>query len=76
MKKTPNVCYTTLMQQLTSIDKQICQMREQIKQLKRWFVTEAADVCQDEVDADRAAMEAINDICFESLLDIEPKGDA
>jgi hypothetical protein len=76
MKKKNNVCYTTLMKQLTSMDKQICQMREQIKQLKSCFVTEAAEVCQDEVDADRAAMEAINDICLESLLDIEPKGDA
>jgi hypothetical protein len=30
----------------------------------------------DEIEADRAALEAINEICLESLLDIEPKGDA
>ena len=39
------------------------------------FVTED-EVCQDEIDADRAAYEAIGDICLDALLDIEPKGDA
>ena len=30
----------------------------------------------DEIEADQAALGAINDICLGSLLDIEPKGDA
>ena len=32
--------------------------------------------CQDEIDADAAAFEAIQEICLESLFDVEPKGDA
>ena len=50
-------------------------LKEQIRQLKSCFVTDD-EVCQDEIDADRAAYEAIGDICLDALLDIEPKGDA
>ncbi len=75
MKNKSKLCYNTLVKQLENMDVQICQLKEQIKQLKSCFVTDE-EVCQDEIDADRAAFEAISDICLESLLDIEPKGDA
>ena len=51
-------------------------MKEQIQQLRSRFVIEEHEVCQDEIDADRAAFDAISDICLDALLDIEPKGDA
>tara|TARA_Y100000590_G_C14861179_1_gene691453 strand:+ start:220 stop:450 length:231 start_codon:yes stop_codon:yes gene_type:complete len=76
MKKKNNVCYNTLVKQLENMDTQICKLKEQIKQLKSCFVTEEEEVCQDEIEADRAAMDAISDICLDALLDIEPKGDA
>jgi hypothetical protein len=76
MKKKNKVCYNTLVKQLENMDTQICQLKEQIKQLKSCFVIGEEEVCQDEIDADHAAFEAINDICLESLLDIEPKGEA
>ncbi len=75
MKNKNKPCYNTLVKQLENMDVQICQLKEQIKQLRSCFVTDE-EVCQDEIDADRAAFEAISDICVESLLDIEPKGDA
>lgn len=75
MKKKNKVCYTTLVKQLENMDTQICKLKEQITQLKICFVTEE-EVCQDEIDADRAAHAAIGDICLEALLDIDPKGDA
>ena len=75
MKKTPKVCYTTLVDKLEAMDSEIMKLKEQIKQLKSCFVTDD-EVCQDEIDADRAAYEAISDICIDALLDIEPKGDA
>lgn len=75
MKKTPKVCYTTLVDKLEAMDGEIMKLKEQIKQLKTCFVTEE-EVCQDEIDADRAAYEAISDICLDALLDVEPKGDA
>ena len=76
MKKNSKVCYTTLVTKLEAMDGEITKLKEQIKQLKSCFVAGAEEVCQDEIDADRAAFEAISDICLESLLDVEPKGDA
>ena len=75
MKKKPNVCYTTLVNKLEAMDSEIMKLKEQIKQLKSCFVTDG-EVCQDEIDADRAAYEAVSDICLDALFDIEPKGDA
>jgi len=76
MKKKNKVCYNTLVKQLENMDTQICQLKEQIKQLKSCFVTNEEEVCMDEIEADKAALDAISEICLESLLDIEPKGDA
>ena len=77
MKKTKKMCYNTLVKQLDKMDTQICRLKEQIKELKSCFVTnDEEEVCMDEIEGDRAAMEAINDICLDALLDIEPKGDA
>jgi hypothetical protein len=76
MKKKTKLCYNTLVKQLENMDTQICQLKEQIKQLKSCFITEEEEICQDEIDADRAAYEAISDICLDALLDVEPKGDA
>jgi|TARA_R110000824_G_C15190960_1_gene674741 hypothetical protein len=77
MKKKNKVCYNTLVKQLENMDTQICQLKEQIKQLKSCFITnEQEEVCMDEIEADRAAMEAIGEICLDALLDIESKGDA
>ncbi len=75
MKKKTNVCYTTLVDKLEAMDSEIMKLKEQIKQLKSCFVTDE-EVCQDQIDADRAAYDAISDICLDALLDIEPKGDA
>jgi hypothetical protein len=76
MKKKTKVCYNTLVRQLENMDTQICQLKEQIKQLKSCFITNEEEICMDEIEADKAALEAISEICLESLLDIEPKGDA
>jgi|TARA_R100001163_G_C5039024_1_gene177569 hypothetical protein len=76
MKNKNKICYNTVMKQLNNMDNQIKCMKEQIQQLRSRFVIEEHEVCQDEIDADRAAFDAISDICLDALLDIEPKGDA
>ena len=77
MKKKNKVCYNTLVKQLENMDTQICRLKEQIRELKSCFITnEEEEVCMDEIEGDRAAMEAISDICLDALLDIDPKGDA
>ena len=76
MKNKNKICYNTVMKQLNKMDNQISRMKEQIQQLRSRFVSEEPEICQDEIDADLAAFDAINDICLDALLDIEPKGDA
>ena len=34
------------------------------------------EICPDEIEADKAAFEAIRDICLEGMLDMEPIGEA
>ena len=76
MKNNKKVCYNTLVKQLESMDTQIGKLKEQINQLKSCFIGSDEEVCQDELDADRAAFDAISEICLDALLDVEPKGDA
>ena len=77
MKKENKVCYNTLVKQLENMDTQICKLKEQIKELKGCFITnEKEEVCMDEIEADKAAMEAVSDICLGALFETEPKGDA
>jgi len=77
MKKKTKVCYNTLVKQLENMDSQICQLKEHIRQLKSCFISnDEEEECPDEIEADQAALDAIAEICLESLLDIEPKGDA
>ena len=35
-----------------------------------------SEICPDEIEADKAAFEAIRDICLEGMLDMEPRGEA
>ena len=58
------------------MDKILEKISDNLKQLEKNFCNYPEEVCPDEEAGDRAAMEAINDICLDSLLDIEPKGDA
>ena len=77
MKKKNKVCYNTLVKQLENMDTQICRLKEQIKELKSCFVAnEEEEVCVDEIEGDKAALEAISEICLEALLDSDPKGEA
>ena len=70
--------YVDLISRLDGLEVQISRVKDQLQEL-RDFLNESQDfeeVCHDEVEADKAAMEAIHDICLESLFDIESKGDA
>ena len=63
------------------IETKIGEIRNSLADLKKTFLETnieetAEEICQDEIDADAAAMEAVREICLESLLDIDSKGDA
>ena len=58
------------------MDKILENISENLKQLEKNFCNYPEEVCPDEEEADKAAMEAIREICLESLLEITPKGEA
>ena len=57
------------------MDKILESISENLKQLEENFCHYPEEVCPDEEVADQAAMEAIRELCLESLLEIPPKGD-
>ena len=67
-----------LLGKINTLDHQICCVKNQLNELRKLIMTECKnpDICQDKIDADKAAQEATQEICLETLLDIKPKGEA
>tara|TARA_Y100000593_G_scaffold85100_1_gene161684 strand:- start:830 stop:1090 length:261 start_codon:yes stop_codon:yes gene_type:complete len=74
--------YQTVLSQIQALDIQISDLSNQINQIKEninnatseEFVVE--DVCLDEIEANKAALEAMRGICLEAMLDTDPQGEA
>ena len=76
-KKNKSDSFQELSDTFERMDTLLEQISKNLKTLEDNFCKGQIDeVCPDEVEADKAAMEAIRDICLESLLDITPKGEA
>ena len=77
MKKKKQ-CLADLLSHIDGLEVQVARVKEQLRELKSFMSqpVEPEEVCQDQIDADAAAFEAIQEICLESLFDVEPKGDA
>jgi archaellum component FlaC len=81
-KKQRTVCYGNLIEKIKELDLTIKQFKDTISNIKDSFndVEEDLDfreeICIDELEADKAALNIIKDICLESLLEQEPEGDA
>jgi hypothetical protein len=57
------------------LSNQINQIKENINNAtSEEFVVE--DVCLDEIEANKAALEAMRGICLEAMLDTDPQGEA
>ena len=79
MSDKKNNCYKGLIERLDFIEGSLDKLHDCIAKLRKSHDEEDDDeeeICPDEIAGDKAAMDAIRDICLESLLDIEPKGDA
>ena len=68
--------------QIQAIDIQIERLVKQIKEVKNSLEESPADelgveeVCLDEVEGNKAALEMMRNICLEAMLDLEPQGEA
>ena len=75
--KKKNECYVDLLGKLDVLEFKIGDVKHQLEKLRNLFSNKIdEEVCKDEVDADKAAYEAIQEICLDVLLDTKPKGDA
>ena len=64
---------------LDKIEDQINKMHKGISKLKQHFADRfdpEEEICLDEISADAALLESIEDICLTELLEREPEGDA
>ena len=74
--------YQTVLSQIQVLDTQIRKLSTQIQQVKqdlqRNTMEEAIveEVCLDEIEANKAALEAMRGICLEAMLDTDPQGEA
>jgi hypothetical protein len=80
-KKSKDPCrYASVLRKIDHLDKQIGEVVKKLGYLKKTFQSIHDDpeeeICPDEVEADQAAQDLIQEICLESLLSIKPKGDA
>ena len=77
MNKKDN-CYLELLEQFRTIQKQVDSIKESVKYLRDQYEAdeELRAGCPDEIAADKAAYEAVRDVCLDSLFDVKSKGDA
>ena len=76
-KKNKSESFQELSDTFERMDTLLEQISKNLKTLEDNFCKgQINEVCPDEVEGDKAAMEAIRDICLESLLYITPKGEA
>ena len=82
-KKNPlNPNYQTVLGQIQALDIQIEGLVKQIKEVKSSFEETPADellveeVCLDEVEGNKAALEMMRNMCLEAMLDLDPQGEA
>ena len=79
MNKKSKQCYIDLVVQIDSIESKINDIRHKLTNLKHTFMISMdpdEEICPDEIVANKAGLDAVSDICIESLLDFENKGEA
>ena len=73
-----------MLSQIQALDTQIRKLSTQIQRVKQDLTSRehsmeedmVEEVCLDEIEANKAALEAMRGICLEAMLDTEPQGEA
>ena len=76
MSKNKKQCYNTIMSKIDSMEEQIFEMHNRIMSLKRNLKPDYVEECPDEVESDKAVVDAIGDLYATELLTRDPEGDA
>ena len=77
MSKNKKDCYIGIFNKIDCIEDRIMEIKEQLASLKEGFLTaDNEEVCVDEIEAEKALLEIMNEAAIGALLDTDPKGDA
>ena len=69
-------CYLGIFNKIDCIEERISQIKEQLASLREGFTNEKEEVCMDEIEAEAALLEIMNEAAIGALLDTDPQGDA
>ena len=71
-------CYMEMLEKFKSIQEKIDNLQECVSELQERYDAneEIREGCPIVLAADKAAHEAIGQICLDALFDVEPKGEA
>jgi|TARA_Y100000310_G_C20605356_1_gene775200 hypothetical protein len=70
-------CYIGIFNKIDCIEDRIIEIKEQLASLKQGFLNrDDEEVCLDEVEAEKALLEIMNEAAIGALLDTESQGDA
>jgi len=74
--KKRNECYIGIFNKIDHIEDRINDIKDQLLKLREDFsANEEDEVCIDEVEAEQALLELVNETAIEFLLNTQPKGD-
>ena len=77
MTKKRQECYLGIFNKIDCIEDRIIEIKEQLANLKEGFLgPDNAEICVDEIEAEKALLEIVNEAAIGALLDTEPQGDA
>ena len=76
MPKNKKQCYNTIMSKIDSMEEQIFEIHNRIMNLKRHLNPDYVEECPDEVESEKAVVEAIGELYATELLTRDPEGDA
>ena len=77
MKNKKSNCYMGLFSKIDHIDERITEIKSQLAALKEGFMSaDEEEVCLDEIQAEQALLEIMNEGAIAALLDTDSQGDA
>lgn len=71
-----------MLAQIQALDTQIDKLSKQIQEVRSSFEEEGREediieeICLDEVEGNKAALEMMRNMCLEAMLDLDPQGEA
>jgi len=77
MSEKRKECYLGIFNKIDCIEDRIVQIKEQLAELKEGFLNAGNEEARmDEIEAEKALLEIVDEVAIGALLDTKPLGDA